>query len=147
MKRPDNLEDMLKKRADGYYELVHDESWPEETFPDGDLWGCLSTEWAYTNPETGRVDDNESLNTKFEVWLEAGPWMDQSEGGSIPPPEGGWNDYNKWVTTHDTDLDCGGADLETALLKLAVRVKFYYSDDGTEHEPRPHAQSAREERP
>ena len=63
------------------------------------------------NPETCEVDDDNSKNTKTEVWLECGPWS---------------ADYN----THDWDLDCGGDTFEEAIIKLANLVKEWYDDDG-----------------
>jgi hypothetical protein len=67
---------------------------------------------AKVNPDIGMVDDDESKNTKVEVWLEVGPWSEQ---------------YH----THDWDLDCGGDTFEEAIIKLADLVKQYYNDDGT----------------
>ena len=63
------------------------------------------------NPETNEVDDDNSKNTKTEVWLECGPWSAE---------------YN----THDWDLDCGGDTFEEAIIKLAGLVKKWYNDDG-----------------
>ena len=63
------------------------------------------------NPDIGMVDDDESKNTKVEVWLEAGP-------------------YGEHYNIHDCDLDCGGDTFEEAIIKLADLVKQYYDDDG-----------------
>ena len=63
------------------------------------------------NPETNEVDDDNSKNTKTEVWLECGPWSEQ-------------------YFTHDFDLDCGGDTFEEAIIKLADLVKQHYDDDG-----------------
>ena len=63
------------------------------------------------NPDIGMVDDDESKNTKVEVWLEAGP-------------------YGEHCNIHDWDLDCGGDTFEEAIIKLADLVKQYYDDDG-----------------
>lgn len=66
---------------------------------------------AKVNPTTGEVDNDQTKNTKTEVWLEIGPWSEQ---------------YH----THDWDLDCGGNTFEEAICKLAALVKQYYTDDG-----------------
>ena len=63
------------------------------------------------NPDIGMVDDDESKNTKVEVWLEVGP-------------------YGEPYNIHDWDLDCGGDTFEEAIIKLADLVKQYYDDDG-----------------
>ena len=33
---------------------------------------------------------------------------------------------------HDPNLDCGGEDIESALIELGLRLKFYYDDNGAE---------------
>ncbi len=92
---------------------------------------------AYVNPETRMIDDDASKNTHFEVWIEGGPPYDMSKsddgmGGCIwPTPEEGWNEQNRYMKSHDTDLDCGGDTLEEALLNFVARLKYYYNDDGT----------------
>ena len=68
---------------------------------------CLDIEVVKINPETKCVDDNETLNTATEIWLECGPYYDS-------------------MGTHDIDLDCGGATFEEAIIKLAQLVKKYY---------------------
>lgn len=55
------------------------------------------------NPETNRIDDDISKNTKVEVWLESGPYE-----------------------VHDPDLDCGGETYEKAIITLAEKVKAKY---------------------
>ena len=81
------------------------------------LWGhpafhgkflyCLDIEPVLVNPATRRVEDDESLNTKTEIWLELGP-------------------YNSRYATHDIDLDCGGWTFEEAIIKLRDLVEFKY---------------------
>ena len=94
---------------------------------------CVSTLPTYVNPVTDRIDDDDSLNLAFRVWIEAGPIVDLIEYES-PEPEGGWTDENKWGASHDHRLDCGASDMETALLALAVRVKFYYGEGKDDNE-------------
>lgn len=91
----------------------------------------VEIEPAYVNPLTDAIDDDESLNTSFQVWIEAGPMFDMSTDPSWEPPPGGWLPENKWIRTHDYDLNVGAADLETALLYLATRVEVFYNEDGT----------------
>jgi len=54
---------------------------------------------AAINPETREVDDDPANNTAVEVWLEAGPWVDD------PPSEKGFGEYHGWQ--HDYRLDAG----------------------------------------
>lgn len=61
------------------------------------------------NPITDEIDDDETKNTKTEVWLECFP---DNENGIF----------------HDTDLDCGGDTFEEAIIKLASLVKEKYGD-------------------
>lgn len=71
---------------------------------------CLDIWVAKVNPETNEVDDDNSKNTKIEIWLECGP-------------------YCKDFFTHDIDLDCGGDTFEEAIIELAKLVKDIYGDD------------------
>lgn len=105
------------------------DDWPKEDVGDGSFSECVDITPVYVNPETMSIDDDDDKNTLFQVWLEGGGWYDMSQDeNGMPEPAGGWNQHNKWIGCHDTDLDCGGKDLEEALLQLAVRVKFYYGD-------------------
>ena len=103
---------------------------------EGSYRECIEFDFVYVNPETNRIDDDKTKNTEFQVWIEAGGWVDQSIDNSWTP-EHGWDQYNKWASCHDMDLDCGALCMEDALMELAIRVKFYYNDDGTERIPRP----------
>ena len=88
---------------------------------------------AYVNPETKMIDDDESKNTHSEIWIEGGPPYDMSfdqENWGTPPE--GWNQFNRWMRSHDCRLDCSGDTLEEALLKFAALLKFYYHDDGSD---------------
>lgn len=88
--------------------------------------GCFSDlVWinlTYVNPADDIVADNDSLNTKPEVWIEAGPYVDTSE----------WNSpgIDRWMKSHDYRLDCGGNTLEEALCNLSSLVHKYYTDEG-----------------
>ncbi len=71
---------------------------------------CLEVEVVRVNPATMKIEDNKILNTKTQVWLECGPFVD----GEI---------------THDIDLDCGDDTFEIAIVELAELVRKHYSDN------------------
>jgi len=71
---------------------------------------CLDIQVVKVNPETMAIDDNDKLNTKVQIWLEAGA-------------------YRKECSTHDIDLDCGANALEEAIIELANLVQNKYGDD------------------
>lgn len=113
---------------------IDDSNWPEEIWPEGSIYECVNFSYHYVNPETECIEDDDSLNTLFQVWVEeAGGWYDLSktEDGDILEPDGGWNDYNKWRLAFDLRLEVGGNSMEDCLLELAVRVKAFYNDDGS----------------
>ena len=90
----------------------------------------IDIEFVYVDPSNETIDTKDaSKNTAFRVWLEAGPMYDMSESGNQEPPKGGWNDFNKWVPSHDVDLDCGAPDLETALCVLANLIDVFYDPE------------------
>ena len=81
------------------------------------LFECgLYTMVVKVNPDTNEIDDDNSKNTKIQVWLEHGPW--ESQPNSFPQH------------THDWDLDCGGDTFEDAIIELAKLVQKYYTEDG-----------------
>ena len=73
----------------------------------------LYVEVVKVNPVTNEIDDDATKNTKVQVWLECGTYVETN--GLI----------------HDIDLDCGGDTFEEAIIELAKLVKKYYSDDGS----------------
>lgn len=83
----------------------------DQTFPYG-----LDIMAVKVNPETMSIDDDDSKNTKVQIWLEHGPhekiksFMDQN------------------VPTHDIDLDCGADTFESAIIELAKLIKKKYGD-------------------
>lgn len=103
------------------------QDWPAQDIEDGHWSQCIDISVVYVNPATEEIDDDGELNTALRVWLEAGPWFDQSEEACFTPSEG-WNDDNKWTGSHDINLDCGAEDIETALLELARLVRFFYDE-------------------
>jgi hypothetical protein len=71
------------------------------------------------DPDTERIADIRSKNTKVRIWLEYGPLL---RPGEPYFPEG-----QKWpIPTHDVDLDCGGNTFEEAVIKLAGLIKDAY---------------------
>ena len=77
--------------------------------------GCLCTDVVKVNPKTNEIDDDESLNTEVQVWLEGGPWELLYE-----------TDYYGW--SHDIDLDCGAATYEEAVIEFVALVRDKYGD-------------------
>jgi hypothetical protein len=73
---------------------------------------------AYVNPAISEVDSIDALNTKPEVWIEAGPYV----------PDEYQNSKDKFLPCHDYNLDCGGDTLEDALCSLAAKVREHYGD-------------------
>lgn len=65
------------------------------------------------NPETMEVDDDFSKNTKAQVWLEHGEYIEEIG-----------------MCHHNIDLDCGGDTYEEAIIKMARLVKENFTDDG-----------------
>lgn len=115
-----------------HYPLEMDEGEPEDI--GGGLYECLDIDFQYVDPTLERIVGNDGWgpkgdprNTAFRVWLDAGGWYDKTEFEPEPPE--GWKDFNKWGNVHDTNLDCGGATLEDALLELATRVQWFYGPD------------------
>lgn len=137
----DICDDFVPSKAHpGCYEMidVDETDWPLEDVREGCIWDCVDIAVVYVDSTTERIEDDATRNTAFRVWLEGGGWHDEStEDDGRPEPEGGWNKYNKWIGCHDVRLDCGAADLETALLILARLVRFYYNDDGTDRADAP----------
>ena len=72
----------------------------------------LYTAVVKVNPETNAIDDDDTKNTKVQVWLEHGAYDEE------------------YTHYHDFDLDCGGDTFEEAIIALAGLVKKHYTDDG-----------------
>jgi hypothetical protein len=82
-------------------------------------WGsfleCLDIDVQKVNPKIGQIDDDDSKNTKVEVWLECGDyWFNE--------------DIKEYQPCHDIRLDCGGDTFEKAIINLANLVKKYYKN-------------------
>ena len=96
----------------------------------GTLQECATFDFVYVDPITETIEDDESRNTAFRVWVEAGPWYDRASSGE-PEPSEGWRHWNRWGSSHDTRLDCGASTMDDVLLELASRVEMFYNEDGT----------------
>lgn len=68
------------------------------------------------DPDTNRVEDDTSRNTKIACWLETGPAQ--------------YEDFaQKYINNvHDYHLDTGGDTFDEALIKLAKNVLEVYGD-------------------
>jgi hypothetical protein len=135
---PDGVELCEPIAGSEAYSFPDTANWPIKNVPDGSWHERVSISVVYVNPTTEKIEDDETRNTAFRVWLEAGGWADRSLdpehscGGNIPKE--GWNDDNKWIGCHDYRLNCGAPTLDEALLELARLVNFFYCTDGTERE-------------
>lgn len=105
-----------------------DASWVMREIDIGSFYESVHFDIVYVDPQTEQIEDNDSRNTAIRVRIEAGGWYDQSTQLTTIAPDGGWTEENKWAQYHDVDLDCGGSDVETAILELADRVEFFYDD-------------------
>ena len=85
-----------------------------------DFQYLLNIDVQKVNPATHKIDDDESKNTKTEVWLEFGPWYEETDE-NIQKTLG-----SKWVHFHDVRLDCGADTFEEAIIELANLVEEYY---------------------
>lgn len=83
--------------------------------------------WTWVDPVTKMVEDDQERNTSFEVWLEHGCVHDLTNDDFTPDSE-----WDKYTCSHDWDLDCGGPNLDEALIELAMRVKHFYGEYDTE---------------
>lgn len=79
----------------------------------GSVW--IEIEPHMVCPETNRIEDDDSLNTKVQYWVECG-------GTCIDEFLGGVSQY------HDCDLDCGGDTYEEAVERLYELVLTHYDD-------------------
>lgn len=88
----------------------------------GNAWlrGLIEIDPHKVHPETGRVDEDKSLNTMTEWWFETGP-MD-----ILPRETPHGKEQAKW---HDYRLDGGAATFEEAVIEMARRVHEHYGND------------------
>ena len=74
------------------------------------LQECLDISVQKVDPFSNKISNSNAINTKVEVWIEAGP-------------------YIKDKRTHDLDLDCGGNTFEEVIIELAELVYQKYGDN------------------
>jgi hypothetical protein len=72
---------------------------------------CLVIDVVKVNPANNRIENDDVLNTKIQVWLECGKYNEDYEQGQ-----------------HDIDLDCGADTFEEAIIKLAKLVADKYGN-------------------
>lgn len=111
----------------------------------GELFKYLHVMYVKVNPSTGMIDDDMSLNTLDEVWIEFGfpqvldtkdEWKEVYSctpyTRELPPDvlEGISKGRYVMVSTHDVDLDTKGKDMKEALNNLMdlIKEKFNISD-------------------
>ena len=73
----------------------------------------IEIEVVKVNPKNNTIEDDKTLNTKTQVWIEPG------------------TDFNnEWgvCETHEWFLDCGGDTFEEAIINLAEDVFRFYGD-------------------
>lgn len=80
-----------------------------------DFRRCLSIEVVKVNPKTKSIDDNQTLNSETNVWLECGDYEYDDIAKDLMP-------------THDIRLDCGAKTFEQAIIKLANLVRKCYGE-------------------
>ncbi len=135
--------DPTMKEAGYLLMATPDETWKTEEYQDGSYFECIDVDQVYVDPTIERIrgeggyESDDPRDTDFRVWLEGGGWDDLSlcNPDHVFTPSGGWTDDNKWTKCHDHKLDCGGVDLQEAMLNLYVHVLWWYGKDGTNHRP------------
>lgn len=95
-------EEEKQKAYEAWWWMIENHEW----LPAG-----IDIDFMKVNPKTSEQDEDETKNTQFEYWIEAGSF-----------------DKNSNSFCHDTDLDCGGKTFEEAIINLAKLVKKYYGD-------------------
>lgn len=112
------------KNKDRVRWLIFHPVWNNPQYPGtgSDFHLLADFEFVYVNPETETIEDDDSLNTAFRIWVESGPYVQDHM------------DENVWCKGWDHRLDCGGPDMETVLLNLANLVEKYYNENGIERE-------------
>ena len=69
----------------------------------------LYMEISKVNPQTGEIEDEESLNTEVCIFLEHGP-------------------FNGYRCSYDRDLECQGSTYEEVIIALCEKVKNKYGN-------------------
>ena len=102
---------MNKKFTNFYdsYQFLCEHSYYNNMYGSSMFKVSLDIDVVKVNPETDAVDDDDSKNTKVQIWLESGSYDDESD-----------------ACTHDYELDCGGDTFEEAIINLANIVYQKY---------------------
>lgn len=74
------------------------------------------------DPLTGHVEDDRSLNTQTQIWVEMGQWEWPS---STPVDEHSKRDAH----FHDPKLDCGADTMDLAIIVAAITLHTFYGND------------------
>ncbi len=109
------------------WHFLHDHPAFCDDWHDSHLSRILWTWVVKVDPDTNRVEDDETRNTKTQVWLEAGSW---STPRKYPGEfEADWvtdKDRKEGFPCHDILLDVGGDTYEDAIINLAYKVRDLY---------------------
>lgn len=70
-------------------------------------------------PETNRIEDDPTLNTKMQFWVECGAYVDCDMYG---------DGVITVIPSHDWELDCGGWTWDEAVLNLAQLILERHGD-------------------
>ncbi len=79
----------------------------KDIYGEGQFHQCLTIDVVKVDPINNKIESDETLNTKTQVWLECGQFNDE-------------------YANHDIDLDCGKDSFEEAIIELARLVAEKY---------------------
>ena len=102
----------MKKYTKDFYEAFHylqEHPYYKNSYGYSMFITSLDIAVVKVNPKIDAVDDDNSKNTKVQIWLESGSYDDESD-----------------ACTHDYELDCGGDTFEEAIINLANIVYQKY---------------------
>lgn len=77
---------------------------------EGGIQRCVHVDVVRVDPTTSSISEDRALNTKTEIWIEAGEASDP-------------------CNFHDYKLDCGGDTYEEAIIALALNIYKNYGND------------------
>ena len=83
----------------------------------------LNIEMVKVNPETNSIDDDKSLNTKTQFWLESGEPYTYADEGIILTPDDDFEEVR--FNSHNPAYDSGGDTFEEAIIDMANRVAHH----------------------
>ena len=83
----------------------------------GDFTESLWIDVVKVCPETDKIEEDETRNTKIQVWLEAGTAIELND-----PLTG--EQFPRW--SHNLEWDCGGDTFEEAIQALYEKIKKDY---------------------